>query len=76
MIRYFCDVCNTETPDGGLTSNRIKGTAQATGADGSSRPVNVEIIVGLKGWNDGIVCASCVHSAVTWAFDHNLRARK
>jgi len=75
MIKYFCDVCGEEVADGGFTSLRLKGSAQATGINGASRPVNIEVTCGVGGWNTGHLCGVCLRSAIDYAFSHRLRAR-
>lgn len=76
MIRYYCDVCEVEVQDRGFVGNRLKGSAQATNRfTGASQPINIELYCGVKGWNDGIICGPCLESAVTYAFEHNMRSR-
>ena len=76
MIRYYCDICGDEVTDGGFTGNRLKGSAQVTSSlSVASQPINIEVICGVKGWNDGIICGPCLKSAVAYAFEHNVRGR-
>lgn len=75
--RFFCDVCSEEVPDGGFTSLRLKGSPQATGLNGASMPISIEVIAGVPSgaWNSGHLCEYCLRSAIDYAFEHRMRAR-
>lgn len=69
MIHYYCDICKVELPDSGFTSQRLKGKALIFG----EIPINIEVICGVRGWNDGQICGPCLQSALSYAFEHDLR---